>query len=306
MPSINKSILQPIDLPEFKKSNVEVITKRDDLIHPEISGNKLRKLKYNIEHMIEINSKGILTFGGAYSNHLLATAALCNKKKIPSIGIVRGDELTTSSNNTLKRCTELNMQLLFVSRNEYKKREDIEYLNQIQVNYPNYWIVPEGGANQLGIKGCSKIMKETSNDFDGVFLAQGTTTTSCGILLSLPKNTRLHAVPVLKGFDSLSNMQNRIGNDVTWKSMKSQIEIHSEYHFGGYGKYTKDLLEFIRKVSRETNLPLDPVYTGKAFYALFDNVINGKLNNKRILFIHTGGLKTLDSIESRENITLHY
>ena len=121
MPSINKSILHRIDLPELKKSNVEVIAKRDDLIHPEISGNKLRKLKYNIEHMIEIGRKGILTFGGAYSNHLLATAALCNKNKIPSIGIVRGNELTTSSNITLKRCTELNMQLLFVSRNEYKR-----------------------------------------------------------------------------------------------------------------------------------------------------------------------------------------
>ena len=305
MPSINKSILHPIDLPEFKKANVEVLVKRDDLIHPEISGNKLRKLKYNIEHMIEIDRKGILTFGGAYSNHLLATAALCNKNKIPSIGIVRGDELGPSSNNILKRCTELNMELLFVSRNEYKKREDTDYIEKIQRTHSDYWVVPEGGSNQYGVKGCKEIMKETPNDFDGVFLAQGTTTTSCGILLSLPKNTRLHAVPVLKGFDSLGEMKKRTGNDRTWNEIKNQIEIHSEYHFGGYGKYTKDLLEFIRKIYRETNLPLDPVYTGKAFYALFDNVINGKLNNKRILFIHTGGLKTVESIESRENITLH-
>lgn len=305
MPSINKSILHPIDLPEFKKANVEVLVKRDDLIHPEISGNKLRKLKYNIEHMIEIGMKGILTFGGAYSNHLLATAALCNKKKIPSIGIVRGDELTPLSNNTLKRCNELNMQLLFVSRIEYKKREDTDYIEKIQKTHSDYWIVPEGGANQLGIKGCTEIMKETPNDFDGVFLAQGTTTTSCGVLLSHPKNTTLHAVPVLRGFDSLGEMKKRTGNGVTWNEIKSQIEIHSEYHFGGYGKYTNDLLEFIRKIYRETNLPLDPVYTGKAFYALFDNVVNGKLNNMRILFIHTGGLKTVESIESRENITLH-
>ena len=122
------------------------------------------------------------------------------------------------------------MELLFVSRNDYKKKEDIEYLDQIQKNYPDYWIVPEGGANQFGVKGCKEVMKETPNDFDGVFLAQGTTTTSCGVLLSLPKDTTLHVVPVLKGFDSLGEMKKRTENGVTWESMKSQIEIHSEDH----------------------------------------------------------------------------
>lgn len=301
---LQQSILQEVHLNNLKARNIEFFVKRDDLIHSEISGNKWRKLKYSILHTEQQKFEGILTFGGAFSNHLVATAAACQMKNLRSIGIVRGEELTKDSNDTLKRCAQYGMELHFVSRADYAFRNERMYQEELTTKFPSMYIVPEGGANYLGIIGCSEILSETSNDFDVVVVAQGTTTTSAGLLMSLPQKSKLWAVPVLKGFNALAEMKSLYGYSAfdmeTISDWLSKMEVLEDYHFGGYGKYTFDLLDFIESFYNETNIPLDPVYTAKAVFALFKEIELRDIQNKRILFVHTGGIQGAKSIFEKE------
>lgn len=298
------SVVQEIQCTEFNKRDIKLFVKRDDLIHKEVSGNKWRKLKLNIELAIQQHQLGVLTFGGAYSNHLLATAAACHALGLQAVGIVRGDELTVESNPILQRCAELGMELNFVSREEYALRNEKAYHEELLLDHPAMLIVPEGGANYYGMIGCQAIMQETTNDFDLVFVAQGTTTTSLGIALSLPEKTKLCVVPVLKGFDAAGEMRKLLVysgfSHEIMQELLENIQILDAYHFGGYGKYTTELLDFMEQVCRETGLPLDPIYTGKAFYALMDFVKKNDLKNCKILFVHTGGLEGGKSIAKKE------
>lgn len=303
----NNSILQEIDLKQFRDSAIQLFVKRDDLIDKFVSGNKWRKLKYNVEYAIQIKKDGILTFGGAFSNHLLATASACKMFGIKSIGIVRGDELTADSNETLFQCAELGMELKFVSRNDYNLRNEKTYLESLSSQFPNSHIIPEGGSNYYGMIGCQEILLETPNDFDYIFVAQGTTTTSAGIAMSLQGKSELHVVPVLKGFDSIQEMKDLylksgIGQE-TIDEFLSKTRVHSESHFGGYGKYTSELLEFMEQVFKETGIPLDPVYTGKAFYAMVNWIEVNSVKNAKILFVHTGGIQGGNYISKKEGRT---
>jgi len=304
MLSLQQSIIQEVQLKELKTRNIELFIKRDDLIHSEISGNKWRKLKYTILHAEQQKFEGVLTFGGAFSNHLVATAAACQLAGLRSIGIVRGDELTKDSNDTLKRCAQYGMELHFVSRSDYAFRNERMYQEELTTKFPSMYIVPEGGANYLGIIGCSEILSETSNDFDIVAVAQGTTTTSAGLLMSLPEKSILWAVPVLKGFNALTEMKSLYGYSAfdteTISDWLNKIEILDAYHFGGYGKYTEELLDFIESFYTETKIPLDPVYTAKAVFALLKEIELRDLQNKSILFIHTGGIQGAKSIFEKE------
>src|SRR5690606_6414560 len=171
---------------------------RDDLIHAEVSGNKWRKLKYHLKQFEALKKGRIITFGGAFSNHLLATASACCEQRIPVIGIVRGEELTPASNPVLKRCVELGMQLVFVSREEYALRGMKEYHEDLVLQYPNSYVIEEGGAGYYGMIGCQEVMAGITEPAEHVFVAQRTTTTSCGILLGLGDETQ-HIDPVLNG-----------------------------------------------------------------------------------------------------------
>ena len=304
MLALKQSILQEVHLNELKDRNIQFYVKRDDLIHSEISGNKWRKLKYSLLNAEQQKFDGVLTFGGAYSNHLVATAAACQLKNLRSIGIVRGEELTKDSNETLMRCADYGMELHFVSRTDYTFRNERMYQEELTTKFPNMYIVPEGGANYLGIVGCSEILTETTNDFDLVVVAQGTTTTSAGILMSLPGRSKLWVVPVLKGFNSISEMKSLF----TYSAFDSEaisewmnkVDVLDEYHFGGYGKYTSELLDFIESFYNETKIPLDPIYTGKAMFALLKEIQNQNIQNQRVLFIHTGGIQGAKSIFDKE------
>lgn len=291
----SKSILQEILLDNERFPNVQLFVKRDDLIHPEVSGNKWRKLKYTIELVNYQKKDGILTFGGAYSNHLLAVAAACQLAGLKSIGVVRGDELTASSNKNLERCSELGMELIFVSRDTYDEREEKSCQEGWKEAHPTYLLVPEGGANYYGMVGCQEIPKELPGKVDHLFVAQGTTTTSCGLLLGSDENTRLHVVPVLKGFDSIAEMRKLLFpfliDEETIAEYLERVEVHSEGHFGGYGKWTPELLDFISNCNEKYDLPLDKIYTGKAFYALIDWLKKHHFQTPQtIVFLHTGGL----------------
>jgi 1-aminocyclopropane-1-carboxylate deaminase len=289
------SILQQIEIPDLLKRGIKLYVKRDDLIHSEVSGNKWRKLKYNIEQICQGKYEGVFTFGGAFSNHLLATASACHQLGLKSIGFVRGDELNVNSNNTLKRCHSLGMDVRFLPREEYTLRNDKEYIHELQSENTGYFLVPEGGANYLGVIGCQEIVKEIDIPIDHLFVAQGTTTTSCGILIGKNENTKLHVVPVLKGFHSRETMHEILKyallDEEYASELISEVIVHSEDHFGGYGKYTDELVQFIHEMYHTYQIPLDFVYTGKAFYAMLKELLNGRYDNQTVVFVHTGGLQ---------------
>ncbi len=293
-----KSVLQQLHSPEWDYRGMQVFVKRDDLLHPEVSGNKWRKLQYNIEQAYHTKAQGIFTFGGAYSNHLLATAFAAKATGFKSIGFVRGDELNKDSNETLKRCSELGMELQFMSREMYVLHSDKAFIDELKLENPGFYSIPEGGGNYYGIVGCQSVWKELPKDIDHIFVAQGTTTTSCGILIGLPENTQLHVVPVLKGFDSAETMKHHLRwflfDEELAEELVSKVQIHDEFHFGGYAKAIPELLAFIDEMRLQHQLPLDPVYTGKAFYAMHEVLKGSAFDGQKIVFLHTGGLRASD------------
>lgn len=303
-PDIKRSILQEITTARWLKRNVKVYVKRDDLIHEEISGNKWRKLMYNVELAKNNKNDTLITFGGAFSNHLVATACACKVLGLKSVGIVRGEELSVNSNDTLKRCADYGMKLEFVSRELYNLRYDKDWWRELQLDYPNAMVIPEGGANFYGMVGCQEIWKELPNDIDRIFVAQGTTTTSCGVLIGAPEKTKVHVVPVLKGFDSKQEMTNLFQNffldEETTHELFEKLIIEPDYHFGGYGKYTPELLAYITEKFTQLNLKLDPIYTAKSFFAMEKTIEKLDLKNEKIVFLNTGGLQGAKGIVSFE------
>lgn len=264
--------------------------KRDDLIHPIISGNKIRKLKFNLKEALRNECAAIITFGGAYSNHLIASAAAGKELGIPVIGKVRGEELTIDSNAILRHCHELGMKLEFLTRSDFTAQKHQSGL--VEQNGSSCWVIPEGGANIEGIQGCAEIVTELDQDYDYYVVAQGTTTTSLGLLKSIPENAKLIVVPVLKGFDVQKEMRRLLQDDVLFESLSSKLIIWDTYHHGGYAKTSPELLSFIDAFHLHNNFQIEPVYTGKVFYALNDVLTKEKelFAGKSVLVLHTGGV----------------
>ena len=285
--------LSRIEKFSFRKSNnkdLELFVKRDDLIHKYISGNKIRKLNQNIFSFYKNKCKKLVTFGGAFSNHLLATAALCNELSIDCVGIVRGEELNENSNGILKKCSSLGMELNFVSRSSFSEQKKMSGL--LDKDGIPTWFVPEGGANLEGIEGCKEIVSENEEIFDYYVVAQGTTTTSIGIALALPPSAKIIVVPVLKGFNSKSEMKSLLNNVDLWNVIKDKIIVLDDFHFGGYAKSTNELREFISEINQINEMQIEEVYTGKTLYALKNYLEKNFVKNKKVLFIHTGGIFT--------------
>jgi len=284
--STNVSIEQKIDFPEFAEAEIEVYVKRDDLIHPFISGNKWRKLKYNYKNFLESGYKGVVTFGGAFSNHILATAAFAAHAGIPCIGIIRG-EAPQGVNHVLILARLWGMQLFHVSREAYNRKGDLgaEWRNK------GYFIIPEGGENEAGVQGCEEIVTELNQKYDHIICASGTGCTIAGILRGVLKrnwDTRCHSIPVLK--EGLF-IKERV---MHYQSNIDQLLIHPQFHFGGYAKTDKILFEFLNNFASKTGILTDPVYTAKMFYALFELVNSGQfLPGQKVLAVHTGGLTGL-------------
>jgi 1-aminocyclopropane-1-carboxylate deaminase len=284
------SRIEKFRLNKSNNKDLELFVKRDDLIHKYISGNKIRKLNQNIFSFYKNKCKKLVTFGGAFSNHLLATAALCNELSIDCVGIVRGEELNVNSNGILKKCSSLGMQLNFVSRSSFSKQKKMNGL-LVKDRIPT-WFVPEGGANLEGIEGCKEIVFENEEIFDYYVVAQGTTTTSIGIALALPPSAKIIVVPVLKGFNSKSEMKSVLNNVDLWNVIKDKIIVLDDFHFGGYAKSTNELREFISEINQINEMQIEEVYTGKALYALRIYLEKNAVKNKKVLFIHTGGIFT--------------
>lgn len=279
------------DLANFK---VEMAIKRDDLIHPHISGNKYRKLKYNLIEAKNKNLNTLLTFGGAFSNHVAATAAAGNELGFKTIGIIRGDELydKVNENPTLAFAKANNMQLHFVSREQYKLKKSIDFIEELKEKIGDFYLLPEGGTNNLAVKGCEEILVTEDNEFDIICAPVGTGGTLAGIINSSQPHQKVIGFSALKG--------NFLKAEVEKWTKKNNWMITDEYCFGGYAKINQVLIEFINKFNFVTGIPLDPIYTGKMMYGILRMIEEGKISkNSRILAIHTGGLQGITGMNKK-------
>ena len=286
MLSTNVSIEQKINLPEFEAAGVNVFVKRDDMIHPFISGNKWRKLKYNHLGFLESGCKGIVTFGGAFSNHILATAAFCAENQVECIGIIRGEK-PSGINHVLILAQLWGMKLEFVTRESYKNKE---LLSETWKN-EGYFIVPEGGENKDGVKGCVEIITELTQTYNHIFCASGTGCTFAGIVRGVAAqnlDTHCHSIPVLKQGEFITNTV------LGYLPKAKNFTVHTDYHFGGYANTTPELLKFLNHFASKSGILTDPVYTSKLFYGITDLIKKGVFKKgETILAIHTGGLTGL-------------
>ncbi len=288
------SFIQTIDVLECGLPNFSLSIKREDLIHPFVSGNKFRKLKYNILEAQEKNYKTLLTFGGAFSNHIAAVAAVGKELGLNTVGIIRGEELENKiqENPTLCFAQNCGMQLQFISREAYKNKEKIEFINNLKKQFGEFYLLPEGGTNELAVKGCKEILTEVKDDFDYICVPVGTGGTMAGLVKASKKNQQILGFSALKGtFQS---------SEIAKYTYKTNFEITDAYCFGGYGKIDVDLIRFMNKFKEKTNIPLDPVYTGKMMYGIFDLLKNGHFKeNSRIFAIHTGGLQGIAGMNQK-------
>ena len=297
---LNESRIDLIDFP--LPMEIKLSVKRDDLIHPKVSGNKLYKLKKNLEKAQDDGIDRIVTFGGAFSNHIAATAAVCKYAGLKSVGIIRG-EIPEELSPTLAEAQANGMFLKFISRSDYKKKNTPEYLEYIPQLFPESYIIPEGGANLLGIEG-SKAILEGCEDYDYVVCAMGTGTTFAGLVHARHLGQKIIGVPVHK-HDNLKDDIIEIDSSFA-KLMPSSYEILPDYHFGGYAKWTEELITFMRSFHKKTGLVLDPIYTGKAMFALLDLLRNGYYaKGSHILFIHTGGIQGIEGFEKRFSFRIY-
>jgi 1-aminocyclopropane-1-carboxylate deaminase len=282
---------------------VRLLIKRDDLIHPVISGNKWRKLRHNLREAALHDHHTVLTFGGAFSNHIAATAHACRNAGLDSIGIIRGDELTEEElNSTLREAKNMGMELHFVSREAYRRKTESDFLEELKTQHGRFYAVPEGGANGLGVKGCAELLPEVDEPYDVVCCAAGTGTTLAGLRVSLPEGKQLLGFPALKGGEFLLDEVARLTEESRLKLTAPQavFSLITDYHFGGYAKMTPELMLFIEGFQERTGIPLDPIYTGKMMFGIYDMLQKGRFaKGTTLLAIHTGGLQGWDGMRNR-------
>lgn len=292
--------LLSISHPLLEEKGIKLWIKRDDLIHSEIMGNKWRKLKYNLMAIKSRGMNSIITMGGAYSNHIAATAAAAEENKLSAIGIIRGEELNKNSNTTLQRAASKGMQFEFVDRETFRSwRDQPEQLIKI---FPEHYFLPEGGTNELAIKGCEEILPEIDVDFNVLVAPIGTGGTFAGILKSAHDQQKILGISSLKGDFIHQEIQNLL---LKHKIIRTNYRIIDNYHFGGYGKSNDELIDFINWFKENFDVPLDPIYTGKAFFAVWDMIKNDKFEkNLKIVILHTGGLQGIEGFNRKNEIII--
>jgi 1-aminocyclopropane-1-carboxylate deaminase len=283
-------------------NSITLSIKREDLIHPFISGNKYRKLKYNIQEAQSLKLKSLLTFGGAFSNHIAAVAYAGKTYGFKTIGVIRGDELREKKdlNPTLEFAKSCGMEFKFVTREAYRNKNNTDYITSLRNQFGNFYLIPEGGTNELAVKGCEEILAEQDEQFDYICCSVGTGGTISGIINSVKTHQKVLGFPALKG-DFLQQDIRKFANQENW-------ELITDYHFGGYGKIKPELITFVNTFKNDYNIPLDPIYTGKMMFGLFHLIEQGFFaKDSKILAIHTGGLQGIAGVNSvlkRKNLPL--
>ena len=290
------SRIQQIHLSEIRDKKISLFIKREDELHPFISGNKYRKLKYNLVEASNQKYQTLLTFGGAYSNHIAATAAAGFEHNFKTIGVIRGDELATNfekviqNNPTLKFASEHNMQFHFVSRSDYRNKTTPEFIAKLKEKFGDFYLVPEGGTNNFAVKGCEEILAEADEQYNVICCSIGTGGTISGLINSSKNHQKVLGFPALKGDFIQNDIKKYTLNNDNWS-------LNTAYHFGGYAKVSEELITFINKFKRETQIPLDPVYTGKMLFGIMDLIKKDFfIKGTKILAVHTGGLQGIDGM----------
>ncbi|MEH2173242.1 1-aminocyclopropane-1-carboxylate deaminase/D-cysteine desulfhydrase [Nostoc sp.] len=295
--------LQQINSEIARHAGVELYVLRLDLMHPWVNGNKWFKLKYNLLEAKEKNFTTLLTFGGAYSNHIYATAAAGNLFSFRTIGVIRGEE-RLPLNATLSFAVQQGMQLVYMNREMYRQRNTPALEEYLRQSFGEVFIIPEGGSNLNGVRGCTEIVGDATIAFDRICVACGTATTLAGIALSLHEEQKAIAFPVLKNGAFLTQeieslLTNYLASDLpTPYNSPASWELVCDYHFGGYAKVNNELLLFSQQFTEEHGVPLDYVYTAKMFYGVMD-LLQQRFFCKgdRLLLVHTGGLQGNAGIE---------
>lgn len=274
------------------KNNIQLYLKREDLLHASISGNKFRKLKYNLWAAKQAQQNTLLTFGGAYSNHIAAVAAAGKQFGLHTVGIIRGEELANKidDNKTLRTAHANGMQLHFVSRSNYRDKQSPAFVESLQQQFGNFYLIPEGGSNEFAVQGCREILtQQDKTDFNYVCCAVGTGGTIAGIIQSASLSQKVMGFPALKGdflFEEIRQwLPEALKHNSNW-------DLNLDYHFGGYAKVTPDLTQFVEQFYQQTGIEIEPIYTGKMLFGIFDLIEKGYFPaNSKILAIHTGGLQ---------------
>jgi 1-aminocyclopropane-1-carboxylate deaminase len=276
---------------KLENTSIRLFMRREDLIHPFVSGNKFRKLKYNLLQAKAENKTKLLTFGGAFSNHIAAVAFAGKEHNFKTIGIIRGEELPTKieENPTLSFAKKCGMQLEFVSREEYQRKENQSFIDDLKQKEGDFFLIPEGGTNQWAVKGCEEILNETDSEYNYICCCVGTGGTLAGLINASLPNQKILGFPALKG-DFLKNAIRIFAKQSNW-------DLISKYHFGGYAKVDEKLVQFMNNFSQTHKIILDPVYTAKMVYGVIDMIYaNAFLENSKILMIHSGGIQGIEGM----------
>jgi len=285
--NIKAAVIEQLQHPVLDEHKIELHIKRDDLLHPIISGNKWRKLKYTLLYTLTHGQQHLISMGGAYSNHLHALAYIGYKLNLKTTGLIRGEQ-PEQENQTLSDLRKWGMDLKFVTRGEFRElRKCRAHDSKPAKQYDGFWI-PEGGANQYALNGISEILKEIDMDFNTLALACGTGATLAGLAKTLPENKQILGFSALKGGGFLEKDIKKLLR----KKSRHNWSVNFDYHFGGFAKSTEELTSFMESFTSQSNIPLEPVYTGKMLYGLFDLIQQGYFKKgSRIIAIHTGGLQ---------------
>ncbi len=290
--SFSESPLQKLEDELFHEKGIELYIKRDDLIHPHVQGNKWRKLKYNLQQARNNKQHTLLTFGGAYSNHIYATAAAARQFGFKAIGMIRGEEPAVKS-ATLQFAAEQGMELHYMSRETYRQKEDTTIIEILRMQMGEFYYVPEGGTNVFALQGVAEIISEIEIDFDYICTACGTGGTLAGLVAGLKGEKQVLGFSSLKGEDRLSGKVHELVEEYAGERF-GDFSINFDYHFGGYAKVKPELIQFIKDFHRNHAIRLEPVYTGKLFYGLFDLIQRDYFpKDAKIIALHTGGLQGL-------------
>ncbi len=295
---ITPSPIQPVEDKWLREKKISLFIKRDDLLHPEMSGNKFRKLKYNLIEVKKKRYDTILTFGGAYSNHLYAVAAAGEAYGLKTIGIVRG-ERPEPLNPTLRFAENKKMELHFISRTQYRSKYDEAFIGGLQDRFGRFYLLPEGGTNTEAVRGCTEIIDEIDVDFDYITCACGTGGTLSGLIAGLDGRKNMIGIPVLKGGEYLKNEIQHLVRDYNGKIYLNWY-LETGYHFGGFARFTDELIDFINDFKHRHKIQLDPIYTGKIMFGVFDLIRKGYFSEgSRIIAIHTGGIQGIAGFNQR-------
>lgn len=272
-------------------NGVSLYIKREDLIDPLVSGNKFRKLKYNLLEAQKQNHDTILTFGGAFSNHVAAVAAAGKAYGFQTIGLIRGEELKAAINQnpTLRFAADCGMRLEFITREKYRLKETVQFISELKSQFRDFYLLPEGGTNALAVKGCEEILTASDADFNFICCAVGTGGTISGLINSAKNVQNVLGFPALKG--------NFLREEICKFARNANWELLTDYHFGGYAKIDADLIRFVNRFYAYTGIPLDPVYTGKMIFGVIDLMRKGYFpKGSKVLAIHTGGLQGINGM----------